>query len=42
MHTSPPRKFSECAAARSEFVSGADHMGANEAVPTIWDPDYMV
>ena len=26
-------------AARGEFVSGADHMGANEAVPTIWDPD---
>ena len=25
-----------------EFVSGAGHMGANEAVPTIWDPDYMV
>ena len=29
-------------AARGEFVSGADHMGANEAVPTIWDPHYMV
>ena len=25
--------------ARGEFVSGADHMGANEAVPTIWHPD---
>ena len=25
--------------ARGESVSGADHMGANEAVPTIWDPD---
>ena len=25
--------------ARGEFVSGADHMGANEALPTIWDPD---
>ena len=27
---------------RGEFISGADHMGANEAVPTAWDPDSMV
>ena len=24
---------------RGEFVSGADHMGALQAVPTVWDPD---
>ena len=24
---------------RGEFVSSADHMGANKAVPIIWDPD---
>ena len=29
-------------ATRGEFVTGADHMEANEAVPTIWDRDYMV
>ena len=28
--------------ARGKYVSGANHMGANKAVPTIWDPDYMV
>ena len=25
--------------ARGKFVSGANHMRSNEAVPTIWDPD---